>query len=49
VLDFLTGDYLYHRFPELQERELANLRSALSNGKRSPDSPAISRSESTCS
>ncbi len=29
VLDFLTGDYLYNRFPEMQEGELTNLRSAL--------------------
>ena len=29
VLDFLTGEYLYHRFPEMREGELTNLRSAL--------------------
>jgi len=29
VLDFITGEYLYHRFPELAEGPLTNLRSAL--------------------
>ena len=29
VLDFITGEYLYHRFPEIQEGKLTNLRSAL--------------------
>ncbi|MBI5877574.1 MAG: ribonuclease III [Chloroflexi bacterium] len=29
VLDFLTGEYLYHRYPEMPEGELTNLRSAL--------------------
>jgi len=29
VLDFLTAEYLYHRFPELQEGALTNMRSAL--------------------
>lgn len=29
VLDFLTGEYLYHRFPEMREGELTSLRSAL--------------------
>lgn len=29
VLDFLTAEHLYHRFPEMQEGELTNLRSAL--------------------
>lgn len=29
VLDFITGEYLYHRFPELKEGELTSLRSAL--------------------
>jgi ribonuclease-3 len=29
VIDFLTGEYLYHRFPELPEGPLTNLRSAL--------------------
>ena len=29
VLDFLTGEFLYHRFPEMREGELTNLRSAL--------------------
>jgi ribonuclease-3 len=29
VLDFLTGEYLYHRFPELQEGPLTSLRSVL--------------------
>jgi ribonuclease-3 len=29
VLDFLTGEYLYHRFPELPEGPLTSLRSVL--------------------
>ncbi|MFQ5577693.1 MAG: ribonuclease III [Anaerolineae bacterium] len=29
VLDFITGEYLYHRFPEKREGELTSLRSAL--------------------
>jgi ribonuclease III len=29
VLDFMTGEYLYHRFPELREGLLTSLRSAL--------------------
>jgi ribonuclease-3 len=29
VLDFMTGEYLYHRFPELAEGPLTSLRSAL--------------------
>lgn len=29
VLDFLTGEYLYHRFPELPEGPLTSLRAAL--------------------
>ncbi|RPI48405.1 MAG: ribonuclease III [Chloroflexi bacterium] len=29
VLDFIIGEYLYHRFPELQEGPLTSLRSAL--------------------
>jgi len=29
VLDFLTAEYLYHRFPEMQEGELTSLRAAL--------------------
>ncbi|UCC62374.1 MAG: ribonuclease III [Anaerolineae bacterium] len=29
VLDFLTAEYLYHRFPEMQEGELTGLRAAL--------------------
>lgn len=29
VLDFVTGEYLYHRFPELPEGPLTSLRSAL--------------------
>jgi ribonuclease-3 len=29
VLDFITGEYLYHRFPEMPEGRLTNLRSAL--------------------
>jgi len=29
ILDFITGEYLYHRFPEIAEGRLTNLRSAL--------------------
>jgi ribonuclease-3 len=29
VLDFVTGEYLYHRFPEMDEGSLTSLRSAL--------------------
>jgi ribonuclease-3 len=29
ILDFITGEYLYHRFPEMAEGHLTNLRSAL--------------------
>jgi ribonuclease-3 len=29
ALDFITGEYLYHRFPEMNEGELTSLRSAL--------------------
>jgi ribonuclease-3 len=29
VLDFVTGEYLYHRFPEMAEGPLTSLRSAL--------------------
>jgi ribonuclease-3 len=29
ILDFVTGEYLYHRFPEMPEGRLTNLRSAL--------------------
>ncbi|MEW5957428.1 MAG: ribonuclease III [Chloroflexota bacterium] len=29
VLDFITGEYLYHHFPEMPEGRLTNLRSAL--------------------
>jgi len=29
VLDFITGEYLYHRFPELREGHLTSLRSSL--------------------
>ena len=29
LLDFITGEYLYHRFPEMPEGRLTNLRSAL--------------------
>lgn len=29
VLDFLTAEYLYHRFPEMREGELTSLRAAL--------------------
>ncbi len=29
VLDFVTGEYLYHRFPEMREGSLTSLRAAL--------------------
>jgi ribonuclease-3 len=29
VLDFMTAEYLYHRFPEMDEGQLTNLRAAL--------------------
>jgi ribonuclease-3 len=29
ILDFLVGDWLYHRFPEMEEGELTQMRSAL--------------------
>lgn len=29
ILDFVTGEYLYHRFPEMPEGRLTNLRSSL--------------------
>ncbi|MBN1992966.1 MAG: ribonuclease III [Anaerolineae bacterium] len=29
ILDFITGEYLYHHFPEMAEGHLTNLRSAL--------------------
>ncbi len=29
VLDFVTAEYLYHRFPEMSEGQLTNLRAAL--------------------
>src|SRR5271157_2908246 len=29
VLDFVTGSYLYHHYPEMQEGRLTRLRSAL--------------------
>jgi len=29
ILDFITGEYLYHRFPEMAEGQLTNFRSAL--------------------
>lgn len=29
ALDFITGEYLYHRFPEMKEGQLTSLRSAL--------------------
>jgi ribonuclease-3 len=29
ILDFLTAEYLYHRFPEMREGELTSLRAAL--------------------
>lgn len=29
ILDFITGEYLFHRFPEMPEGRLTNLRSAL--------------------
>ena len=34
VLDFITGEYLYHRFPEMAEGRLTNLRSALVRTER---------------
>lgn len=34
VLDFITGEYLYHRFPEMSEGRLTNLRSALVRTER---------------
>lgn len=34
VLDFVTGEYLYHRFPEMAEGRLTNLRSALVRTER---------------
>jgi len=34
ILDFITGEYLYHRFPELPEGRLTNLRSALVRTER---------------
>ena len=34
VLDFITGEYLYHRFPEVAEGRLTNLRSALVRTER---------------
>lgn len=34
VLDFITGEYLYHRFPEMPEGRLTNLRSALVRTER---------------
>lgn len=33
VLDFVVGDYLYHRFPEMKEGELTWLRSSLVKGE----------------
>jgi len=33
VLDFLVGDYLYHRFPEMREGDLTWLRSSLVKGE----------------
>ena len=29
VLDFVVGEYLYHRFPEMDEGDLTSLRAAL--------------------
>ena len=37
VLDFITGEYLYHRFPEMAEGRLTNLRSALVRTERLAD------------
>ena len=34
VLDFITGEYLYHRFPEMPEGHLTNLRSSLVRTER---------------
>jgi ribonuclease-3 len=34
VLNFITGEYLYHRFPEIAEGRLTNLRSALVRTER---------------
>ncbi len=34
ILDFVTGEYLYHRFPEMPEGRLTNLRSALVRTER---------------
>ncbi len=34
ILDFITGEYLYHRFPEVAEGQLTNLRSALVRTER---------------
>ena len=34
VLDFITGEYLYHHFPEMPEGRLTNLRSALVRTER---------------
>jgi ribonuclease III len=34
ILDFITGEYLYHRFPEMPEGRLTNLRSALVRTER---------------
>jgi ribonuclease-3 len=34
VLDFIIGEYLYHRFPEIAEGRLTNLRSALVRTER---------------
>lgn len=34
ILDFITGEYLYHHFPEVAEGRLTNLRSALVRTER---------------
>lgn len=34
ILDFITGEYLYHHFPEMPEGRLTNLRSALVRTER---------------
>ena len=34
ILDFIIGEYLYHRFPEMAEGRLTNLRSALVRTER---------------
>ncbi len=34
ILDFVTAEYLYHRFPEISEGRLTNLRSALVRTER---------------